>query len=500
MEIKVVAEDILSTQNDAIVVGLFEDGQSDLEQKTDKALDNVISELVRRGEIKKKFREMTLIHTLGKLPSSRLLVAGLGKESEFNLDRVRNVSADICKTLRQKGSKSISMALPSINNSGARVSPPALVQAITEGVLLGSYTFRKYITSTPDYSDPESFSIVTDDSSQLPVLKESCNLGRIISEATNRTRDIVNEPPNVLTPTELAAIASKMAESSKLGIRIIDREEMETLGMGGILGVSQGSRQPPKFIVLEYHGRADKDLDLALAGKGITFDSGGISLKPSASMDEMKMDMSGAAAVLNVMGAVSEIKPVVNVTGIMPATENLPGGRAMRPGDILKMMNGKTVEIISPDAEGRLILADGLCYAGQLGAKRIVDIATLTGSCQVALGDVSSGILGNDTALMQQIVAVGEQAGEHIWQLPLFEEYKELVKSSVADMKNSGGRYAGEISAACFLKEFVGDIPWAHLDIAGTVKSEKDNGYQIKGATGVGVRTLINLVISLAAH
>jgi leucyl aminopeptidase len=278
----------------------------------------------------------------------------------------------------------------------------------------------------------------------------------------------------------------------------MDREEIGSLKMGGLLGVAQGSQQPPKFIVLNYRGRQSNGIDIALIGKGITFDSGGISLKPSENMGDMKDDMAGAAAVLGAVGAIAQLKPVINVVVIVPATENLPSGTAMKPGDIIQIMNGKTVEIISTDAEGRLILADALSYARRLGARKLVDIATLTGACVVALGNVNTGAFSNDQTLVTQLIAAGAEAGENIWQMPMNEEYKEQNKSDVADIKNTGGRYAGAITAAWFLGEFVEGIPWVHLDIAGTVTLDKDRGYLIKGATGVPVRTLINLVLSLA--
>ena len=268
--------------------------------------------------------------------------------------------------------------------------------------------------------------------------------------------------------------------------------------MGALLGVARGSQQPPKFIILHYRGSDSTGVDVALVGKGITFDSGGISIKPSHGMEEMKGDMAGGAAVMAAMSAIAQLKPKINVIAIVPATENLPGGDALKPGDILTAMNGKTIEVISTDAEGRLALADALGYARKQKAKFIVDVATLTGACRMALGDVCSGAFGNNQQLIDKVIAIGAETGELIWQLPMYDQYKEQNKSDVADIKNVGGKYAGAITAAQFLSEFVGDTPWVHLDIAGTSFSDKERGYRVKGASGVPLRTLVNLVLALA--
>jgi leucyl aminopeptidase len=311
-------------------------------------------------------------------------------------------------------------------------------------------------------------------------------------------RDLVNEPANTLTPAALAKAAQDLAQKYDLIIEVFDKEQIQNLKMGGLLGVAQGSQQPPKFIVLKYQGKDTGAADIALVGKGITFDSGGISIKPSEHMGDMKGDMAGGAAVMGAIAAIALLKPKINVAAIIPATENMPGGTAMRPGDVITIMNGKTVEIITTDAEGRLILADALSYAEKIGALKIVDVATLTGACQVALGNICTGAFGNNQELVNQIIDAGAEAGECMWQLPMNDEYKELNKSDVADIKNSGGRYGGAISAAWFLREFVEKIPWVHLDIAGTSDTDKEKGYLVKGATGVPVRTLVNLVLSLA--
>jgi leucyl aminopeptidase len=273
---------------------------------------------------------------------------------------------------------------------------------------------------------------------------------------------------------------------------------MKKLGMGALLGVAQGSRQPPKFIILRYKGGDSGEIEIALVGKGITFDSGGISIKPSEKMDEMKGDMAGGAAVIAALSAIAQLKPGINVIGLIPCTENLPGGGALKPGDILTNMSGKTIEVISTDAEGRLILSDALSYARKLGVKSIVDVATLTGACRVALGDICSGAFSNNRELADKVIAAGKEAGELIWEMPMFDRYKEQNKSDIADIKNIGGRWAGAITAAQFLAEFVCETPWVHLDIAGTFLNDKEQGYLVKGATGVPTRTLVNLVLSIA--
>jgi len=354
------------------------------------------------------------------------------------------------------------------------------------------------MTKEAEYGEIKQLSIIDADEANLPILEQGYHKGKVMAEATNLARDMVNEPANYMTPSRMAETAAKLAESYELELSLLEREQMQELGMGALLGVTQGSRQPPKFVVLHYKGGDSTQIDVALVGKGITFDSGGISIKPSEGMAEMKGDMAGGAAVMAAVSAIAQLKPRINVMAIIPATENLPGGSALKPGDILTAMNGKTIEVISTDAEGRLILADALNYAKKFGAKLVVDVATLTGACRVALGDVCSGAFGNNQELVDKVIAAGAEAGELIWQMPMYEQYKEQNKSDVADIKNVGGKWGGAITAAQFLAEFAGDTPWVHLDTAGTSLSEKEKAYLVKGATGVPVRTLVNLVLCLA--
>jgi leucyl aminopeptidase len=498
MEVNVLTGDITQAQTDVLILSYFEDSR-ELEgdiAAVDKALDGAISQLVNRGEINGKFRELTALYTLGKLPSSKVAIVGLGKKADLTSEKIRVAVAEVCRGLRQRSPQNVSsVALGAVV---ADINFEDVGQAMSEGALLGTYTFRKHITKAPDYGEIQRFNIVEADREKAALLEIGCRKGKIIAEATILARDMVNEPSNFMTPADMAEMARQLSQKYNLGLKVIEPEGMKELGMGGILAVSQGSHQVPKLIILTYKGKESEELDVALVGKGITFDSGGLSLKPSENMGEMKGDMAGGASVMGAISAIARLKPLVNVTAIVPAAENLPGGTAMKPGDIITIMNGKTVEIISTDAEGRLVLADALSYARKIGARKLVDVATLTGSCRMALGDICSGVFGNNKDLIDQIISLGSRAGELMWQLPMNEEYKELNKSNIADIKNTGGRNAGAITAALFLSEFVESTPWVHLDIAGTLMTDKDRGYQVKGATGVAVRTLVDLVISLA--
>jgi leucyl aminopeptidase len=499
LEITIAAGDISQFEADAIILNLLE-GTEDLSgdlSAIDSSLDGGISQLIAQGEIKGKLGENTLVHSLGKLPVARVVITGLGKESELTQDKIRGVVAGTCQMLRGKNVKSIVTVPQGAGVAG--ITHEAAAQAIAEGALLGLYTFRRHVTKEPEHGQIERLTIVEADQSNLASLEQGCRNGEVLAGATILARDMVNEPSNYMTPTDMAQEASRLAETHGLSVEILDKEQMEELGMGALLGVARGSHQPPKFIILRYSGRDSEEIDITLVGKAITFDSGGISLKPAANMGEMKGDMSGGAAVIAAMAAIAQLKPVINVMALVPATENLPGGSALKPADIITAMEGKTIEIISTDAEGRLILADALGYARKHGTKRIVDVATLTGAMVVSLGTVATGVFGNNQELVDQLITAGSEAGEKMWQMPIFDEYKEQNKSTVADIKNTGGRNAGAITAALFVGEFAGDTPWVHLDIAGTNMIDKQRKYEVKGATGVPVRTLVNLVIALAA-
>jgi len=498
LDIRVAAGDITIVKTDAIIVNLFEGvlHPGGATGAVDKALDKAISALIEQGEFKGKFNEISILHTLGEIPPRIVAIAGLGKESDFTLDRIRSLSAELCRTLRKLNCKKIATIVHGAGIGG--MGPEAAAQAIAEGSLLGLYRFRKHVTKKDESNEIAELLVLERDSAKIPALERGCKRGQILAEATNQARDWINEPANCMTPTDLAAVAKKLASTHNLTITVMDREQMQKEGMGSLLGVAGGSCEPPKLIILCYRGSKKSDAVLGFVGKGITFDSGGISIKPSENMAEMKGDMAGAAAVMAAITAISRLKLKINVTAVVPATENLPGGTALKPGDILKASNGKTIEVVNTDAEGRLVMADALAYSVKHAFSPLIDVATLTGACHVALGDVCSGILGNSKELVDKIIKSGEAAGEKLWQLPLYDEYKEQNKSDVADIKNSGGRFGGAITAAQFLSEFADKTAWAHIDIAGTSMSEKEHGYLVKGATGVCVRTLVNFALNSA--
>jgi len=496
MEIKAVVGDIAQIEADAIVVNLFEgvEQPGGATAAVDKALDGAITSLISRGGSKGKFGEVSIVHTLGKLPAGMVAIAGLGKRQDFNVDKIRGVAGEFCRALRKLNCHKIATILHGTGIGG--IEPEASAEAITEGAILGLYSFAKY--KKPEYEDIEEMLIVVREKEKVPILEQSIGKGKVVAEATNLARDMVNEPANYMTPSQMAEVAKEIASKYNLEFKVFDREDMEAMGMGALLGVAKGSNQPPKLIILSYKGDERSEKALGFLGKGITFDSGGISLKASEGMDEMKGDMAGAAAVMTALRAIARLKPKINVTAIIPATENLPSGTALKPGDVLKAMNGKTIEVISTDAEGRLILADVLSYAVKQGLSPLIDLATLTGACRVALGTLYSGLFGNDQDLVNKVLKAAERTGERMWQMPLPEEYKEQNKSEIANVKNTGNRYGGAITAALFLAEFVDNTPWVHFDIAGPALSNKESGYIVKGATGVGVRTLVELALSEA--
>ena len=499
MEIRVVSGDITTQEVGAIVVNLF-DGVTRPGGATgavDRALDGAITRLIEDGETRGKRDELTLIHTLGMMAPSRVLVAGLGKEADLDAERVRTVTAAACRFLRKRGVREVATIAhgAGIGGMDARHSG----QAIAEGSILGLYRFDRHKTGNDNKHEIEALSIVESDASKLKELEIGVVDGKVLAEATNLCRDMANEPANYMTPTQLSEVALEVARDVGLQIEVLDRSRMAALGMGALLGVAQGSEEPPKLIVLRYRGDPDGgDRGLGLLGKGITFDSGGISIKRAAGMGAMKGDMAGGAAVIAAMSAIGKLKPRLNVTAIVPATENMPGGGAQRPGDIVKSMGGKTIEIDNTDAEGRLVLADAVSYARSLGLDPIVDVATLTGAMSIALGKLCSGAFGNDQKLVDTLVNAGMQVGERIWQFPTFDEYREQYKSDVADIKNTGGRNAGSITGAQIIGEFADGASWAHLDIAGTSRTDSLKGYNPKGATGVPVRTLVRLALDLA--
>lgn len=503
MEFIVSRENIDECRGQAVVTVVFEDDRKvtgDLEI-LDNAAGGTISRLMESGEINGRFKEFTLIHS-EKLPCQRILIMGLGKKDKFTIDIIRSISARAARLFRKINVNQ--MIFQKMDHLGIDAEQAA--EAIVEGVMLGLYKFDKYKSQELKTNhNIKQVILLVDGIFNKEDVEKGITKGMVLAEATNYSRDMVNEPSNQMTPSIMAKMAVELASKYALEVDVLDEEEMKKLGMGAFLAVSKGSREPGKMIILKYKGSKGNPV-IGLVGKGITFDSGGISIKSSEMMLKMYSDMAGAAAVMGAVMAAAKMKLPVNLVGVIPATENLPDGMAFKPGDIIKSLEGKTIEILSTDAEGRLILADALTYARKLGVDRIIDIATLTGGCVIALGNVASGIMGNNQELINQLIKAGEESSEKLWQLPLFEEYKDQIKSRVADLENSGGRAATTCTAGIFLQEFVGDTPWAHIDIAGTALIDKQAALTYgkkpylpkEGATGIGVRTLYNFFESAA--
>jgi leucyl aminopeptidase len=501
MDIQTSAQSIREVTGDVLVVGAArKTGETLLSPaaiSVDKLLDGLIAECSTNGEFKGGLGELLTVHPQGRVAVKRVIVVGLGKQEEVSTQSLRRASAISTRYAQNTGAHTVTLAL---QWNSAALDSTRSIEAQVEGAILGQYTFRKYQRKEQDgkNSGIAQLSILAE-GVEITTAEQALKRGRTLAEATNFARDMVNEPPSVLTPSEMANRAQAMAKQFGLECEIFDKERITALQMGGLLAVSQGSAEPPKFIILRYRGAPQSDAKgLALVGKGITFDSGGISIKSAAGMEEMKTDMGGAAAVLGAMQAIAALKPAINVTALVPTCENMPGGAAYRPGDILRIMNGKTIEIINTDAEGRLILADALSYAVQEGLSPIIDLATLTGGILIALGNVRTGLFCNDEGLADEIIAAGQAAGEKYWPMPLDDEYADFIKSDIADIKQTGGRYASSTTAAKILENFVGDTKWAHLDIAGTCYLDSKKPYQEKGATGVGVRTLAELAVRMA--
>ena len=436
------------------------------------------------GDFQGKEGESTLVYVQRGSHTRRFVIVGLGERKKLSLEQYRRSAAVAARRARTLKSKTCSIFLPP---SMARFYET--VTALAEGALLSLYRFDKYISKkSDDAPNIETINICTETAGNIERGAKAVRWAQTVCEATCAARDLANAPGNEIYPETLAQAATRLAERSGFAATVLDEREIKDLGMGGVVGVSQGSAHPPRFIILEY-GDAEKR-PVVLVGKGVTFDTGGISIKPSAGMAEMKMDMSGAAAVIGAFEAVSRLKLPVHIVGLIPAVENMPGGSSIRPGDILRHYNGKTSEVDNTDAEGRLILADALAYAEKYKPSAVIDLATLTGACVVALGQHASGMMGNDETLMQKLKTAGDATYERVWQLPLFDEYEKLIKSDVADVKNTGGKWAGAITAAWFLKKFIGSYRWVHLDIAGPAILEEGGHYSTKGASGVGVRLL----------
>jgi leucyl aminopeptidase len=483
MQVNLQRQPVESAEADALIVVVFE-GR--------KQIRMGLGELYDSGEVTGKPFEMTLLHHVPGLRAKRLLAVGAGKPDKWRPAEVRRLAGAAVRYLKSKSIQRIALALDRDYATGEYVA------AAVEGAILGDYEPDRYKTDKSPCKPVESFTVVVAEGG--PDLDAALDRGRIIGESQNFTRDLVNEPANLMTPMTLADRARAMAEEAGLEYEVLDRDRMTQLGMGSLLGVAVGSAEPPALIILRYRPAVvpPDSPHLGLVGKGVTFDTGGISIKPADGMEKMKYDMAGGAAMIGAMRAIAQLKPAIPVTALIPAVENMPGSRAQRPGDIVTALSGKTIEVINTDAEGRLILADALAYARRLGCTHLVDAATLTGAIVVALGHIHVGLFANDNALRERVMVAAHEEGEKMWHMPLDEDYKDYLKSAFADIPNVGGRWGGAVTAAMFLKEFADPTPWVHLDIAGTAWLDDAKPFLAKGPSGVAVRTMVRLATSWA--
>ncbi len=494
MKVEIVTGALGEVKADAIVVGVASDDKKlpPAVAALDRQAGGRIAAVLAAEKFQAKAGAVTHLHVADGFGASRVVVAGLGARKDGGAEMVRRAAAAAVRRARDLGARTVAL-----DGFGDRLSPRERAHAAVEGAILGTYVFDRYKREKSEKA-VETLRLVAPDARQAREVTEGARRGEIFARATWLARDLINAPANDVHPTHVAEVAKQVAREGKLKVKVLEREDCAKLGMGAFLGVAQGSpEQPPKFIHLTYtpDGRAAKKV--AVIGKGITFDSGGLDLKSADGMARMKNDMSGAAAVLGIMQALPKLGAKVEVHGFIAATENMPSGTAFRPGDVLRAMNGTTIEIGNTDAEGRLTLADALCYAAKfVEPHEMIDMATLTGACVVALGPLCSGLMASDQRLADRLLVAARAAGERVWQLPLIEEYREQFRSDVADLNNTGGRNGGAITAGLFLKEFAGTIPWAHFDIAGPAFIDKDSPLGPKGATGVAVRTILTYLTS----
>ncbi len=495
MKIKVMCASVNDVPCDLLVVNEFEGVKypGGATGAVDKALGGMITEFTSSGEISGKLGTVPIIHTQGKIKATRVAVAGLGERKKFDLDKVRTVAAAVIAKANEIKAKRVATIVHGAGIGG--LNPEDAADALVQGSIIGDYRYKEFKTKDESNGKVEELVIVDYDPEKVKKIESGAKLGEGVALAVNKTRDLVNGPANKITPTFIAHYAKKLADECGLECEILEAEDMKKLGMHSILSVAKGSKEPAKVVILKYDAKK-KSETIGLVGKGITFDAGGISIKPSKGLSEMKIDMAGAAAVIETMGLMQKLKITKSIIAVVPLTENMPDGGALKPGDVVSTLEGKNIEIISTDAEGRMILSDALSYARKLGATRLIDLATLTGGCIKALGDVASGVFGNDQKFIDEIISSGSLSGEKLWQLPLFDEYKEYVKSDIADIKNCNedGKASPSVGAT-YLKEFVGDTPWVHIDIAGTAYLDKERGPFGRGATGVGVRTIVQYLL-----
>jgi leucyl aminopeptidase len=495
MKVKIECASITEISCDLLVVNEFEGVKhpGGATGAIDKALGGLIGKLSSSGEIDGKLGSSPIIHTQGKIKADRVAVAGLGERRKFDLDSVREAAAAVIK--KAKGIKARRVATIVHGAGIGGLDPAGAAEALVQGSVIGNYEYKEFKSKKESDFEIEELIVVDYDPKKVKEIEKGAELGEDVAHAVNRARDFVNGPSNKVTPTYLADYAGKMASYAGLECEILGPKDIEKIGMHSILAVAKGSREEARVVILKYNAKS-KSETIGLAGKGVTFDAGGISIKPSKGLSEMKTDMAGAAAVIEIMGLLSKLKINKSVIAVVPLTENMPGSGALKPGDIVSSLEGKSVEIISTDAEGRMILSDALTYARKLGARKLIDVATLTGGCEKALGDVAAGVFGSDKKFLKEVISAGERAGEKMWELPMYEEYKEYFKSDAADMQNcSEGGKASPSVGALYLQEFTGDVPWVHIDIAGTAYLDKGSKYFGKGATGAGVRTVIEFLL-----
>jgi len=501
MQITLNSEPIAQIQTEALVTYVFEkDGRIEgTLAQLDAATGGRLKALAEGGELAGKPLEMTLLHYPAGLAAQRLLVVGAGKPEKFTLAELRRLAGAALRHLKARSVKRI-VFVPRESDCTS-----AAAQALVEGLIIGAMDSDKYKTEKKNGNkEIEAVQLAGWEATRLAEVEQGIARGRVVAESQNFTRDLVNEPSNRLTPCMLADRAQAMARESGLSVDILDENRIRELKMGALLSVAQGSDEPPRLIVVTHNPPQTPAAGgpiIGLVGKAITFDTGGISIKPSEGMEKMKYDMAGGATMLGVMRAIAHLKPPVKVIAVIPATENMPGGRAQKPGDVQVAMSGKSIEVINTDAEGRLVLADGIAYAKQLGATHLVDAATLTGAIVVALANVNVGVFGNQPAYTERLLASARNAGEKMWPMPLDDDYREMIKSTIADIQNVGsGKGGGAVTAAMFLKEFAEETPWIHLDIAGTAWLDEAKPWAAKGASGVAVRTLVDFVMNFGSN
>jgi leucyl aminopeptidase len=495
MQITLETKLFTTLETDALVSYVFEDADAVQGRiaELDQFTDGLLRKLATSGELTGKPLEMTLVHAPRGLKAARLLLVGAGKRDKFDTAVLRKVAGTALRYLKSRGVKQFAFVL------SENEAVEGAAQAVAEGALTANFESDKYKTDKKDVKSVDFISLTGFPEQDREAAEKGLVRGRVIADSQNFARDLVNEPSNKLTPKILAEKAEAMAKEAGLSVDILDEKRIADLKMGALLSVAQGSIEPPRMMVITYTPPNPKlgSPVIGLIGKAVTFDTGGISIKPSDGMEKMKYDMAGGATMLGVMRALAALKPNVKVICVVPSTENMPGGRAQKPGDIQTAMSGKTIEVLNTDAEGRLILADGIHYAKQLGATHLIDAATLTGAIVVALSNINVGVFGSDQPFTDKFLASAKAAGEKMWQMPLDDEYREFIKGTVADIQNIGsGKGGGAITGAMFIKEFTGDSPWIHLDIAGTAWNDDTKPWLAKGPTGVALRTLINLVMS----